>query len=133
VDALFTAFTQVDASTTRRFGGTGLGLSIVKRLVALMGGEVGVSSEEGVGSTFWITVRLGLAQGTTKARPAPPLQLCGQRLMLVDATKARPPPPIQLRGQRIIIVDDNMTNRKVLMGQLSLCGMDAVCASSADE
>jgi PAS domain S-box-containing protein len=112
VDALFTAFTQVDASTTRRFGGTGLGLSIVKRLVALMGGEVGVSSEEGVGSTFWFTVRLGLAQDTTKARPAP---------------------PTQLRGQRIIIVDDNMTNRKVLMGQLSLCGMDAVCASSADE
>ena len=112
VDALFTAFTQVDASTTRRFGGTGLGLSIVKRLIELMGGAVGVSSEEGVGSTFWFTVRLELAQDTTKARPAP---------------------PTQLRGQRIIIVDDNMTNRKVLMGQLSLCGMDAMCASSADE
>jgi len=112
VDALFTAFTQVDSSTTRRFGGTGLGLSIVKRLVELMGGEVGVSSEEGVGSTFWFTVRLGVAQ---------------------EAAKARPAPPIELRGQRIVIVDDNMTNRKVLLGQLSLCGMDAACASSADE
>jgi PAS domain S-box-containing protein len=112
VNALFKAFTQVDASTTRRFGGTGLGLSIVKRLVELMGGEVGVASEEGAGSTFWFTARLGAAQETAKARPAP---------------------PIALRGQRIIIVDDNMTNRKVLMGQLSLCGMDAVCASSADE
>jgi PAS domain S-box-containing protein len=112
IDALFTAFTQVDASTTRRFGGTGLGLSIVKRLVELMGGEVGVSSEEGVGSTFWFTVCLELAQDTARVRPAP---------------------PTALRGQRIIIVDDNMTNRKVLMGQLSLCAMDAVCASSADE
>jgi PAS domain S-box-containing protein len=112
LSALFTAFTQVDASTTRRFGGTGLGLSIVRRLVALMGGEVGVSSEEGVGSTFWFTARLDSAHDTTKSRPAP---------------------PIALRGQRIIVVDDNATNRKVLLGQLSLCGMDAVCASSAEE
>ena len=112
LNALFNAFTQVDASTTRRFGGTGLGLSIVKRLVELMGGEVGVSSQEGMGSMFWFTVRLGNAQSTAVPRRAV---------------------PIELKGQRVLVVDDNATNRKVLMGQLAMCRMDAVCASSADE
>jgi two-component system, sensor histidine kinase and response regulator len=112
INALFQAFTQVDTSTTRQYGGTGLGLSIVKKLVQLMGGEVGVFSEEGYGSVFWFTMRLGLAQNASKTRPAP---------------------PAELRGQRILVVDDNATNRKVMMGQLSLCHMEPVCASSADE
>jgi PAS domain S-box-containing protein len=112
LNKLFQAFTQVDASTTRRFGGTGLGLSIVKKLVDLMGGEVGVCSEEGIGSTFWFTARLGYAR---------------------DLATPRAAPPIQLRGQRVLVVDDNATNRKVLMGQLAMCRMDAICASSADE
>jgi two-component system, sensor histidine kinase and response regulator len=109
---LFQAFSQVDASTTRRFGGTGLGLSIVKKLVELMGGEVGVHSQEGAGSTFWFTARLEYAKESAAPRAAP---------------------PIQLKGQRVLVVDDNATNRKVLMGQLALCRMEAVCASSADE
>ncbi|HYM34982.1 MAG TPA: response regulator [Steroidobacteraceae bacterium] len=112
IDALFQAFTQVDASTTRKFGGTGLGLSIVKRLVTLMQGEVGVESVEGKGSAFWFTARFGIAK---------------------DSAMARPPPPIELTGQRVLVVDDNATNRKLIMGQLLLCRMDAVCANSADE
>jgi PAS domain S-box-containing protein len=109
---LFTPFTQVDTSTTRNLGGTGLGLSIVRRLAELMGGEAGVESTRGVGSTFWFTAWF-----------AP----------VIEAPRALPAPPVALKGQRVLMVDDNATNRKVLMGQLLLSGVDPVSAGSAGE
>ncbi|HSK08056.1 MAG TPA: two-component regulator propeller domain-containing protein [Vicinamibacterales bacterium] len=99
---LFRPFSQVDATTTRRFGGSGLGLSIAQRLAGLMGGTVGVESDEGQGSTFWFTVRLG-------KRPA------GSR-------PAAPPLAADLKGLRVLVVDDNDTNHRVLIGMLDAWG-----------
>ena len=99
VEHLFDSFSQVDASTTRKFGGTGLGLSIVKKLCELMGGDVSVSSELGMGSCFTFVLRLEVSENAAVVRPT-----------------------INLNGVRILIVDDNATNREVLHGQLSLWG-----------
>ena len=99
---LFGKFSQVDASTTRLYGGTGLGLTISKQLACLMGGEVGVSSEDGIGSEFRFTARLG--------RQA-------------EGERADSRPPAGLSGVRALIVDDNATSREILTTRLASWGM----------
>ncbi len=111
IDALFSAFTQVDASTTRKFGGTGLGLAISKRLVELMGGEIGVESEVGKGTTFWFTVSAPIAQD-------------------IAPTTAYSTLATELVGRRALIVDDHPTNLRVLRRQLELWGMEVSSADS---
>ena len=100
---IFDSFTQVDSSATRKYGGTGLGLAIMSRLVQLMGGRIGVESEEGRGSTFHFTARLGLAE-----QPDQPAVVSDQSLV------AHLP---------VLVVDDNETNRRILLEQLSRWGM----------
>ncbi len=108
-DLLFAKFSQVDPSSTRRFGGTGLGLAIARQLTELMGGEIGVKSEEGRGTTFWFTLRLN--RGGEKEAPA------GSESDVRAETV-----PSDVHGLRILVVDDNETNRQVLTTQLQAWG-----------
>jgi len=109
---LFRSFSQVDASTTRKFGGTGLGLAISKQLVEMMGGEIGVTSEEGVGSDFYFTVCLPVQPESTPT----PSRSTGV-----------------LKGTQVLVVDDNRTNQRVLTAYLERWGCRSVVASSGDE
>ncbi len=111
VPILFEAFTQVDVSTTRRFGGTGLGLAISRRLAELMNGRMWVESQERVGSTFRFTLQVPVAESPSED----------------DDSSA------SLAGRSFLLVDDNVTNLRVLGAQLSRWGADVVTAASGRE
>ena len=101
LDRLFKSFSQVDASTTRKYGGTGLGLAISRQLAGLMGGTVGVRSDLGRGSTFWFTARLPVDPSATAAPPLLPA--------------ARPPSPAAPpAGRRLLVAEDNEVNQMVV-------------------
>jgi signal transduction histidine kinase/CheY-like chemotaxis protein/HPt (histidine-containing phosphotransfer) domain-containing protein len=103
LDALFDSFSQVDASTTRKYGGTGLGLAIVKQLCELMGGTISVNSKLGEGSEFLVNLKLHYCQNSTRLLP-----------------------PVDISPATIVIIDNNETHRQVLAKQLQSWGIETV-------
>ncbi|MDX2129220.1 MAG: response regulator [Chloroherpetonaceae bacterium] len=112
ISRLFQSFSQVDSSTTRRYGGTGLGLAISKRLAELMGGNMWVDSEIGTGSTFSFTL-------LTEALP--------------NSSEDVRMPKISLAGKKMLIVDDNATNRRILQLQANVAGMLSIEVNNGEE
>ena len=122
-DKLFSAFTQADDTMTRRFGGTGLGLVICRQLAQLMGGEAGVFSEPGVGSTFWITVRVAtVAQHQHLSKPAK------DSIILPETILAE-----RFGGRRILLVEDDLISREVALELLALTELVVDTAENGEQ
>jgi signal transduction histidine kinase/DNA-binding response OmpR family regulator len=113
IDRLFKSFTQVDATTTRKYGGTGLGLAISKRLIELMGGTIWVESEVGKGSVFNFTIQMDSIPSQSRIFPQ------GRQT--------------QMLGKRLLIVDDNATNRYIMVRQARSWGMEPFAFASGME
>ena len=121
VPRLFSAFEQADNSTTRNYGGTGLGLAIVMRFAQLMGGEAGVASTAGAGSTFWFTARLKKGE------------LAGDKALSSPAGSAEATLARDYRGCRVLLVDDEPVNREVTLELLEYTGLSVDVAADGAE
>ena len=119
IDRLFKSFSQVDTSTTRKYGGTGIGLTISKQLAKLMGGEIGVESEEGKGSTFWFTVVLEKQPGLDVKDE----EIKNNKIHIVEP----------IRELEILLAEDNKMNRKVARNMLKKMGHIVTCANNGME
>lgn len=119
--ALFQSFSQLDVSTTRKYGGSGLGLAISRQLAELMGGEVGVESDEGEGAEFWFTVQLGLPEQAKKVWRS-------QARVNQEAKKAT----TKLQG-RVLLAEDHPINQLVAQSMLAKFGVEVVTVNNGQE
>ncbi|HEX7984777.1 MAG TPA: PAS domain S-box protein [Duganella sp.] len=129
IEKLFQSFQQADTSTTREYGGTGLGLAICKQLAQLMGGEVGVRSRPGHGSTFWFTARLGVSSASVpslidRVKDAAAELLASSRSAAVMAA---------LKNARILLVEDNTFNQQIALEMLEEVGSSVCLAANGME
>lgn len=122
IQRLFQSFSQADGSTTRKYGGTGLGLSISKQLAELMGGDIGVESQEGVGSCFYFEIPL-------EAR----LESEGKTRKIISSKQSLKPMLKSLAGSRILVVEDNQINQEIIQGYLEESGISITIANNGLE
>ena len=126
---LFQSFQQADASTTREYGGTGLGLAICKQLAQLMGGDVGVDSRSGAGSTFWFTANLGISDQAAPAMLDSMVQTAAAMRASADAALVMR----TLKHARILLVEDNTFNQQVALELLEEAGASVCLANNGEE
>lgn len=128
---IFASFVQADISTTRKYGGTGLGLVISRQLASMMGGDIRVSSEPGIGSLFTVSLPLDLA--TKQADPRQQSRLVKAGLQRVPDQQKPPRSVLNRRTGQILVAEDNEINQKVILHQLTLLGYAAEIAMDGRE
>ena len=127
-ERLFQSFHQADTSTSRQYGGTGLGLAIARRLADMMGGQVGVDSRAGEGSTFWFSARFGLVAAAAHVDPS--LQMAPVMGLSADMQEGADPGAPARRPARVLLVDDNEVNLMIAGEMLSHAGLQVQTAEN---